>query len=214
MIIVRSICLLVGLGWYNSKDEFHFTSKINSDFSNVTKRSILSAVSQIYDPLGLLSPVIIVVKVLLQKLWLHKVGWDDGLSQDIVLYWKKFVESISNLYKLRIPRFVMCDLPNVIELHVFTDASQTAYGACAYIRTCNASGDVTVKLLCAKSRVAPVKPVSIPRLELCGALVGAKLVDKIKKSLRVTFDNIVLWTDSTIVLGWLRTSPNQLKTFV
>ncbi|KAJ8736653.1 hypothetical protein PYW08_007309 [Mythimna loreyi] len=204
----------LGLGWYNSKDEFHFTSKINGDLSNVTKRSILSAVSQIYDPLGLLSPVIIVVKVLLQKLWLNKVGWDDGLSQDIIMYWKKFVESISNLYKLRIPRFVMCDSANVIELHVFTDASQTAYGACAYIRTSNANGDVTVRLLCAKSRVAPVKPVSIPRLELCGALVGAKLVDKIKKSLRVTFNNIVLWTDSTIVLGWLRMSPNQLKTFV
>lgn len=204
----------LGLGWFNSKDEFHFTSKINNDFSNVTKRSILSAISQIYDPLGLLSPVVIVVKALLQKLWLTKVGWDDALPPDIVLYWKKFVESISNLYKLRIPRFVMCDSPKVIELHIFTDASQIAYGACAYIRTWNANGDITVKLLCAKSRVAPVKPVSIPRLELCGALVGAKLLEKVRQSLRVTFNNIVLWTDSTIVLGWLKMSPNQLKTFV
>lgn len=75
----------------------------------------------------------------------------------------------------------MCDSSNIIELHIFTEASQVGFGATAHIRTCNANGDVTVRLLCAKNRVAPVKSVTIPRFELCGALVGAKLLDKIKK---------------------------------
>lgn len=94
----------LGLGWYNGKDEFHFTSKIKIDFSNVTKRSILSAVSQIYDPLGLLDPVEMLFirsggewKKFFCKIVASKVGWDDAPSQDIILHWKKFIESISNL---------------------------------------------------------------------------------------------------------------------
>ncbi|XP_049867231.1 uncharacterized protein LOC126367648 [Pectinophora gossypiella] len=90
----------------------------------------------------------------------------------------------------------------------------TAYGACAYIRTYNDDSDIVVKFLCAKSKVAPLKTLSIPRLELCGALIGAKLYKKIIDSLRLSFDHVFFWTDSTIVMGWLRMSPHLLKTFV
>ncbi|XP_049886992.1 uncharacterized protein LOC126381571 [Pectinophora gossypiella] len=204
----------LGLGWYNTSDEFHFTSQINNKKTEVTKRLILSVVSQIYDPLGLLSPIVIVAKTLLQKLWLCKIGWDDLVPNDIKTCWDRFVNSLYNLQSIRVPRHVIGTDPFIIELHIFTDASEMAYGACAYIRTSSNDGRVTVHLLCSKCRVAPIKPISIPRLELCGALVGAKLQDKIVKSLRVTFDSIVFWTDSTIVLGWLNTSPQLLKTFV
>lgn len=207
-------CKTLGLGWFSKNDELYFTTKITNDFPKVTKRIILSVISQIYDPLGLLSPAIILAKVMLQRLWLCKVGWDDNLPQDILSSWEKFVLSLANLNSFRIPRHVLCDSPKQTELHIFSDASQTAYGACAYIRTCDSGNHVTVKLLCSKTRVAPVKPVSIPRLELCGALVGATLQAKIVKSLHIHFHNIVFWTDSTIVLAWLNTPPNQLKTFV
>ncbi|XP_047040800.1 uncharacterized protein LOC124645101 [Helicoverpa zea] len=101
------------------------------------------------------------------------------------------------------------------ELHIFTDASQNAYGACAYIRTYSDQSSVSVKLLCAKSKVAPVKTVcTIPRLELCGALLGARLYRKILSSLRLTFTKVYFWTDSTIVMGWIRMPPHNLKTFV
>lgn len=100
------------------------------------------------------------------------------------------------------------------ELHIFTDASQDAYGACAYIRSYTDPEFPSVTLLCAKSKVAPVKTVSIPRLELCASLLGATLYDKIIKSLRLQFDKVYFWTDSSIVLSWLKMSPHTLKTFV
>lgn len=205
----------LGIGWLNIRDEFHFTSNIDTNSNKITKRLMLSIVSQIYDPLGLLGPIVIIGKILLQQLWLCKIDWEDLVPHNIQLSWGKFINSLSELNKLRVPRHAIgVDNPSLLELHIFTDASENAYGACAYIRTISASGDVSVKLLCSKSRVAPIKPVSIPRLELCGALVGARLLDKILKSLRMKFTNIYMWTDSTIVLGWLRISPNQLKTFV
>ncbi|XP_014370711.2 uncharacterized protein LOC106720507 [Papilio machaon] len=152
-------------------------------------------------------------KVLLQRLWLLKLQWDDPLPADILRTWNRFVDNLSYLSSIKIPRHAFqCDVTRV-ELHIFTDASQTAYGACAYVRTV-CDDRVVVKLLISKGKVAPLKPVSIPRLELCGALLGAKLYDKIRSSLTREFDEVVFWTDSTIVLGWLRMTPNLLKTFV
>ncbi|XP_052747839.1 uncharacterized protein LOC113516532 [Galleria mellonella] len=205
----------LGIGWYNTSDELHFTTAITESHV-VTKRTILSILSQIYDPLGLLTPVIIIAKILLQHLWLCKIHWDDTVPENIKLNWEKFINSLKSLHELRIPRYIMSDNNEIKELHIFTDASQNAYGACAYIRTYNKNIDspVTIKLLCAKSKVSPIKPVTIPRLELCGALLGARLYKKIVSSLRLKFDKVYFWTDSTIVMGWVRMSPHLLKTFV
>lgn len=208
----------LGLGWTNNTDQFYYTTNLQQ-VTPITKRTILSVVSQIYDPLGLLSPAIIIAKVMLQKLWLCKLGWDDEVPSDVAASWQQYINTHKhNIGNLRIPRYVMSAHTQRIELHLFTDASQLAFGACAYVRT--HSGDetnnqsITVRLLCAKSKVAPLKPVTIPRLELCGALLGARLYAKIIDSLKIQFDTVTFWTDSTIVLGWLRMSPQLLKTFV
>ncbi|XP_049886711.1 uncharacterized protein LOC126381259 [Pectinophora gossypiella] len=229
----------LGLGWLNDTDNLYFTSSLQpNDVSQLTKRHMLSIISQIYDPLGLLSPAVIISKVLIQRLWLCKIGWDEPVPRDVIGTWNQFIDSLSTLNTLRIPRFVRSGNNPYTELHIFTDASQTAYGACAYIRTYNDDSDIVVKLLCAKSKVAPLKTLSIPRLELCGALIGtlnkltalltfialaprapldintSKLYKKIIDSLRLSFDHVFFWTDSTIVMGWLRMSPHLLKTFV
>ncbi|KAJ0175356.1 hypothetical protein K1T71_009497 [Dendrolimus kikuchii] len=175
---------------------------------------MLSTISQIYDPLGLLAPTIIIAKNLLQKLWLSKIDWDDPIPHSVLLKWHSFISKLGILQNVRIPRYVRHENAKTTELHIFSDASQDAYGACAYIRSYVDDNTIATILLCAKSKVAPVKPVSIPRLELCGALLGARLYAKIIKSMRLTFDKIYFWTDSTIVLGWLRMSPSLLKTFV
>nr|XP_049693336.1 uncharacterized protein LOC126053939 [Helicoverpa armigera] len=176
----------------------------------------MSVIAQIYDPLGLLAPAITTAKILLQKLWLAKISWDDEVPSEIAYTWGNFINSLQYLSDIFVPRYVMC--PNAVykELHIFSDASQTAYGAVAYIRSYNNidESQVTSRLLCAKSKVAPIKALSIPRLELCGALVAAKLYNKIKNSLRLQFDKVYFWTDSTIVQAWVRTSPHLLKTFV
>ncbi|XP_013194101.2 uncharacterized protein LOC106137743 [Amyelois transitella] len=207
-------CKTLGLGWYNTSDEFYFNTQFKSDTNKITKRSILSHISQIFDPLGLVSPIIIIVKILLQRLWLLQLGWDDVVPSDVLLTWTKFANALSELNTIRVPRHVINTTATHSELHIFTDASQVAYGACIYVRSVSSDNNSLVRLLCSKSKVAPLKPVSIPRLELCGALLGARLYDKVNKALHLQFKNIIFWTDSTIVLGWLHMPPNLQKTFV
>lgn len=204
----------LGLGWHNTSDELYFVTNIDSNYSKLTKRVMLSILSQIYDPLGLLSPVVIIPKLLLQKLWLSKFDWDTPVPLEIVKIWQNFVDTLRYLKDIPIVRHVRGAHAQYTELHIFSDASQDAYGACAYIRTYSDNSDVTVRLLCAKSKVAPLKSISIPRLELCGAFIGAKLYKKIVASLRLEFSKVYFWTDSTIVMGWPKMSPHLLKTFV
>lgn len=204
----------LGLGWYNDIDKLHYYSRHDNLKEPVTKRTILSCTAQVFDPLGLLSPFITIAKILLQKLWLLKLDWDEPVPDDVTRTWRQFVNKLSLLDNVRVPRGVMCNNPVRKELHVFTDASQLAYGSCAYIRTLDDETAVTVRLLCAKGRVASLTPMTIPRLELMGACVGSRLYIKIRDSLRCEFDNVTFWTDSTVVLGWLRMPPNMLKTFV
>lgn len=204
----------LGIGWNNASDELNYYSQIKSDSIIISKRIILSHAAQIFDPLGLISPFITIAKTLLQKCWLLKLDWDEPVPSDVAYVWNRFTSNLSSLGNLRIPRYVMCCDPIHTELHIFTDASQVAYGACVYVRTINSESVVTVRLLCAKGKVAPTKPTTIPRLELCGALLGARLYSKVIGSLRSTVNNVVFWTDSTVVLGWLGMPPNLLKTYV
>lgn len=204
----------LGIGWQNNLDLLYFTTKIEHNVTHATKRDILSVISQVYDPLGLLAPSIIIAKILLQKLWLCKLSWDEPVPNNILLSWQHFIHTLQYLQNIKIPRHVRGLDVTYTDLHIFTDASQDAYGACAYISTYSDNTPVTVRLLCAKSKVAPIKPVTIPRLELCGALIGAKLYQKIIKSLRLKFDNVYFWSDSTIVINWIKISPNLLKPFV
>ncbi|XP_047040887.1 uncharacterized protein LOC124645169 [Helicoverpa zea] len=148
----------LGLGLQVDKDMLYFTTNVENT-SKVTKRTMMSVISQIYDPLGLLAPTIIIAKVLLQKLWLCKIDWDDAVPTDIECLWNRFIQNLSSLQNIRVPRYVMSEHVLNCELHIFTDASQNAYGACAYIRTYSDQSSVSVKLLCAKSKVAPMRQI-------------------------------------------------------
>ena len=203
----------LGLGWLTQSDELCFPTGPSPPFE-FTKREMLSVISQIYDPLGLLAPCVIRMKMLLQRLWLQKLAWDEKLPSDIKNIWIEFINSLSHLSDLRISRHVICNDYDSLEFHVFADASERAYGACLYVRSVNKNKNVFVRLLMAKSRVAPLKPTTIPRLELCAALVGTRLYQKALKSLRLSVPNVTFWTDSMIVLGWLKMLPTKLNTFV
>ncbi|CAK1597961.1 unnamed protein product [Parnassius mnemosyne] len=204
---------LLGLGWHSDSDELCFPLNSLVPDGN-TKRDLLSVIAQIFDPLGLLAPYVITMKILIQRLWLDKLSWDEPLSPEIKKRWYGIIKSLPFLNNIRIPRLVICESYRVLQLHIFTDASECAYGACIYVRSVSDKGEVMVRLLTAKSRVAPIKPTTIPRLELCGALVGARLYEKVVNSLRVKVDQVYFWTDSTIVLGWLRMLPCKLQPFV
>lgn len=205
----------LGVGWKSSTDELYFsTNKVtNTTKGKVTKRYILSTISKIFDPLGLAAPSVVQCKILLQSLWLHKLSWDEEVPDKVLSQWNKIINTISALDKIRIPRSAISTYI-YFEFHTFTDASEAAYGACLYIRSVT-EGRVITRLLMAKSRVSPIaKALTTPKLELCGALIGAKLVQKARAALRVSPRSCTYWTDSTIVLGWLRMLPVKLKIYV
>lgn len=204
----------LGLLWCSQTD--HLTYNINSitHSTHVTKRIILSSIAQIFDPLGLLSPCTIMSKMLLQKLWLEKVSWDESVPADIHTKWLRFQNDLISLNECRVPRHVKCQFPVHLQVHIFSDSSEGAYGACAYIRSIHNSGQISVHLLCSKTKVAPLHTISLPRLELCGALIAARLSHIIQSASHSTFHDIFHWTDSTIVLGWINTHSHLLKTFV
>jgi hypothetical protein len=202
----------LGLNWHTMSDTLCFPISLPTKFGT-TKRDMLSTTSSVFDPLGLLAPCVIKMKMLLQKLWLEKLSWDEPLPVDTLNVWSSIINTLPLLNQLKIPRRVVCDSYKSLEIHIFADASEKAYGACAYIRTVN-DQSVLVRLLMAKSRVAPIKPLTTPRLELCAAVAAGRLYKKISSSLKFKIDNVTFWTDSMIVLGWLKMLPIKLTTFV
>lgn len=203
----------LGIYWQNDTDILSFSINILLK-AKITKRHILSVISQIFDPLGLIGPCIIEAKVLMQKLWMDKSSWDEVVSTDIRTLWQSFAQTLPMLNSIKIPRWTMCDRTHRRELHTFTDASETAYGACVYVRSITDTGGIQVMLLTSKNKIAPIKAQTMPRLELCAALLGARLCAKVIKALTTSIDSTHYWCDSTIVLGWLNTCPTQLQSFV
>jgi hypothetical protein len=211
----------LGLLWHPASDQFLISKRTCvqklQELENppVSKRIISSIVAAIFDPLGLISPVVIVYKIFLQQLWLHKFDWDDQLPSALLNQWIDIYLRLSQVNEITVDRLVLATgQPTEIQLHGFCDSSEKAYGACLYLRSVNQQGEITTKLLCSKSRVAPVKKITLPRLELCGALLLAQLLQKTIPALNLKIDRILLWTDSTIVLSWLATSASKWKTFV
>ncbi|XP_018315455.1 uncharacterized protein, partial [Mycetomoellerius zeteki] len=204
----------LGIGWNTTDDYLQYRTRAIEGGQRATKRTVLSIIAQLYDPLGLMGPVIIRAKIILQQLWQSKIGWDESLPQDLYTTWRQYQEQMKEMELISIPRHVMCKEPQTIELHGFCDASETAYGACIFIRSTNFAGDIVARLLCAKSRVAPLKSITLPRLELCGALLLVKLGETVRQALAIKFDHIQYWSDSTITLAWIKHHPGELQTFV
>ena len=205
----------LGITWNFKDDVIMYTIK-NKDCGNkITKRTILSDIAKLFDPLGLLGPVILRAKLIIQLLWKLQVTWDEPIPLDVKNNWLEFREQLSLLNQLRFSRCgVISDFVN-IQIHGFCDPSEKAYGACIYLRSTNNQGHHYSSLICSKSRVAPLHTISLPRLELCAALLLARLYAATSQALsHLTISRTVFWSDSTIALQWIQTSPHTLKTFV
>ncbi|XP_018400802.1 PREDICTED: uncharacterized protein LOC108778188 [Cyphomyrmex costatus] len=205
---------ILGQLWDTQLDTFHYTAALSEKLRRLTKRQVLSYTSQIFDPLGLIEPVITQAKILLQRIWQAKLAWDESLPSQLHTQWTAWYGKISCLNHLRIPRRVLCDNPVRVELHGFCDASEQAYGACTYIRSTDSNQCHHVRLLCTKSRVAPLKTVSLPRLELYAALLLSRLYQRVIESLNLNLDNTHFWSDSIITLSWIAGEPSRWATFV
>ncbi|GFX40077.1 integrase catalytic domain-containing protein [Trichonephila clavipes] len=204
---------VLGVYWNPKHDCFSFRVKIDLHELN-TKRDVLSTIARIYNPLGLLGTVVAKAKIFLQKLWMLKIDWTDLLPDTINREWRQFVESLQVVNDININRCIVVEQPEVIELHGFSDASQSAYGAVVYCKSITSDRKMLVHLIASKSRVAPTKQTTIPRLELCAPVLLAKLVHRVKQALELNVTNTFLWSYSMIVLSWIRKESYQLKTFV
>ena len=204
----------LGVSWNPSTDTINFQVKV-SEKAIYTKRSILSNISRLFDPLGLASVVTIKARIALQGIWkMKKFGWDDPLPKEMQLAWRKLFAEIENLNTVQFPR---CLQPPSVhgspELHVFADASISAYGAAAYLVWSTPTGR-EVRLVSAKARVAPLRQTTIPRLELMAALTATRLAKTICNEFKIKPASVVLWSDSMIVLAWLRSESTAFKSFV
>lgn len=204
----------LGLNWNPVKDRF----LIKTNFIGIevnSKRTLLSAASRLFDPLGWVAPCVIIAKILLQKLWLARwLSWDEPLPVSIKKAWSTFESNLVTLEQVSLPRWIGTHHSSAAkrELHGFSGATERAYAAVVYLRSELPDGTYTIHLLAAKSRVAPVKKVTLPRLELCGAVLVSKLAAQIQGILKI--NEVHLWSDSQIALAWIRGDPSRWKSFV
>lgn len=208
----------LGLLWQCKSDTLCYKQH-NHDCLEPTMRNIYRLLAQQYDPLGYIIPYTTRAKIIVQRLWDKKRSWDDpNLPEDLLQAWKSWEEELPQLSQISLPRCYTdhnTDRSTISQtIHVFCDASERAYGSVAYLRSDNGDGKVQVAFVAARSRVAPKKQLSIPRLELCGALTGAQLASVLLKELTIKIQNVMYWTDSTTVLNWLKSNSCRYKVFV
>lgn len=211
---------VLGIIWNPANDEFQFRIKNPPSNERPTKRSIVSDTMRIFDPDGYLSPVTIRPKMIIQRLWLRKMEWDDVIEDSadekhdhIAKDWFAFRQELPAVENIRIPRWVGIEPNAPVQIHGFSDASQEAYGVAFYVRVVQSSGAIVTNLVFSKTRVAPLTKATVPKLELSAAHLMAKLLPSVMEEHNVTIDNCYLRTDSMITLQWIRKSPAKLEVF-
>ncbi|XP_059222740.1 uncharacterized protein LOC131996801 [Stomoxys calcitrans] len=208
-----SMAKTLGIRWNARSDSFFFTLSCLPSPCLYTKREVLSQISKLFDPAGWLAPYIILAKMIMQEIWIERTDWDDQITETSLEKWQSFLSAYQYIDSVRIPRWFDYQPGSEIQFHGFSDASEKAYAAALYIRV-KSKESVCTHLVCSKTKVAPLKTLSIPRLELCGATLLAEIIDHIIPQLQIDSYSIFCWTDSTIVLSWLAKPPCYWTTFV
>ena len=206
---------VLGIEWCVESDAFRF--RITLKDKPFTRRGILSTVSSIYDPLGFAAPFLLQGKRILQELCKEKIEWDDPVPEELRARWERWRSELRLLEEMKIEK---CYKPNEygelksIEIHHFSEASADGYGQCSYLRLVDDKDRVHCSFLLGKARVTPLKPVTIPRLELTAALVSVRVSQTLQQELE--YDNVseVFWTDSKVVLGYINNDARPFHTFV
>ena len=210
----------LGLKWNPQEDVFSFALSQNliqeeASTPKPTKRQALRMIMSVFDPLGFLACHTLAARVLLQDVWRTGITWDEQLPEKLLERWRLWWDGLNDLSMLTVPRCYCLSMADrtSLELHVFGDASEKAFAAAAYLRVIN-KDFVKVCFAAGKVRVAPLKPISIPRLELQAALMASRLAETVRKEHELEISSTTLWTDSTTVLHWLRADARRFKPFV
>ena len=205
----------LGLYWDPVTDTLRFCSSIKSTKKEEpTKRRAMGFISSLFDPLGLAAPIIVSAKIFMQSLWAQKLDWDDPLPENLKNEWNSILKQLNALDELYIVRQAVSKNCKNVQLHAFADSSMKAFGCAVYLRSVSEKGEINVRLLCAKSRVAPLKSLTLPKLELQACELLSRLLTVVKSALRLPIEKTVCWTDSSIVLHWINKNPANWKIFV
>ncbi|XP_057686666.1 uncharacterized protein LOC130912537 [Corythoichthys intestinalis] len=205
----------LGIHWHIESDTLRF--RFHPNDQPTTRRGVLSMVASLYDPLGFIFPFVLTGKRVLQETCKQSIGWDDPLPSELETVWDKWKCDLENLEKIKIPRcYVPKDFGQIVktELHHFSDASSYGYGQCSYLRHVSKDDNVHCALVTAKTRVAPIKVITIPRLELTAAVVSITVSNMLKDELGLTQVDEYFWTDSKVVLGYINNEARRFHTFV
>ena len=213
----------LGVAWDLERDAF--TYKVSTPDRPFTRRGVLSLVNSIYDPLGLAAPILLEGRLLLKQLVTMgkktsnsaSLGWDDPLPEALARRWQRWKSGLLKLEDMSVRR---CYHPKNfgaatrVEVHAFSDASQRAIGAAVYLRQFKKRDEAAVSLVFGRANVAPTNPVSIPRLELCGAVLAAQATDKIVKEMEMPISKVVFYTDSKVVIGYITNESRRFYVYL
>jgi hypothetical protein len=205
---------LLGMTWDRVSDTLACETKSldqrRQDCPSVTKRVILSVAQAVFDPVGHTTPATVTLKILLQRLWRVKIGWDDAVDETTEKAFRRWLTEAEALKHVKLPRWIGSGDRT---LHAFCDASRDAYAAVVFVRTESAEG-VQVHLVAAKARVSPLEELTIPRLELLGCLIATRLVDEVKTNPDCEDVSCKFWTDSTVARAWIQKEGRVWNAFV
>ncbi|XP_064622573.1 uncharacterized protein LOC135484816 [Lineus longissimus] len=205
----------LGVQWDTETDTFGLKIHYKEPF--FTRRGLLRITSSMYDPLGLVCPFVLEAKMIFLTECRSDKGWDDEMSPASIKRWQRWLDGLPKLEEFQVPRCIHpTDFGDITEarLHHFSDGSADAYGAVSYPRLVNSDGAVHCTILMAKSRLAPMTPMTIPRLELSAAVLAVKMDNLIRREIRLPLQESTFWTDSTIVLQYVKNKTKRFQTFV
>ena len=208
---------VLGIKWNITSDEFCFDIRESEcGDTKITRRFMLSFISSMYDPLGLVSPIIVVGKLIFQDATRLRLSWDEEVPTSLVVRWKAWLQTLLHLRYVRVPRCIKPREFNdaAIELHHFSDASEKAYGCCSYIRCTNKDGRIHTSLILSKNKVAPIKQMTIPRLELQAAVMSSRMDKVLRNELGLQISHSYFWTDSEIVLRYIKNETKRFHVYV
>lgn len=214
---------ILGMYWDTTGDMFSFKlnlHRIDPDVRELrrspTKRQMLSITMSVFDPFGFLCEIILYAKLLVQEVWKIGCDWDDEVPQEVFAKWAQWMNALKGINNLRIPRCYSAHITNAteIQLHVFADASEVAFAACGYWRIKRNDGGYDVLFVTGKTRCAPAKLLSIPRLELQAAVLATRLRSSIESCHELEISRVCFWSDSTTVLSWISSDHRRYKPFV
>ncbi len=201
----------LGIHWDTRNDHLYIAVPSLSTPKTLSKRHVASISAGVFDILGFFAPFTITARIILQETWRRQLKWDKPLPDDLQITWSAWTQELSTLKNHPIPRRYFTGPTAFLSLHGFSDASTLAYGAVVYLRAVQVDGSIHTALVTAKARVLPVRHITIPKAELLGAHLLAKLLATTATSLNVELNNVFAWSDSMIVLHWLTKSPDQLN---